>query len=80
VEETKRLLYVAMTRARDRLYLAGTATAGKLVLQRGSLGRVLPPTLPALMADDGAESERTWQGASALHRLRKVAGRFALRL
>jgi ATP-dependent helicase/nuclease subunit A len=80
VEETKRLLYVAMTRARDRLYLAGTATAGKLVLQRGSLGRVLPPTLPALMADDGAESELTWQGASALHRLRKVAGRFALRL
>ena len=74
VEETKRLLYVAMTRARDRLYLAGTATAGKLVLQRGSLGRVLPPTLPALMADDSAEAELTWQGASALHRLRRVAG------
>jgi ATP-dependent helicase/nuclease subunit A len=80
VEETKRLLYVAMTRARDRLYLAGTATAGKLVLQRGSLGRVLPPTLPALMADDSAEGEVTWQGASAVHRLRRVAGRFALRL
>ena len=50
VEETKRLLYVALTRARDRLYLAGTSTDGKLQLQRGSLGRVLPPTLPALMA------------------------------
>ena len=79
VEETKRLLYVALTRARDRLYLAGTLTGGKLQLQRGSLGRVLPPTLPALMADDGAENELTWPGASALHRLRKVAGRFALR-
>ena len=50
VEETKRLLYVALTRARDRLYLAGTITAGKVVLQRGSLGKVLPPALPALMA------------------------------
>ena len=80
VEETKRLLYVAMTRARDRLYLAGTVAAGKLVVQRGSLGRVLPPTLPALMADDSVEGELTWQGASAIHRLRKVAGRFALRL
>lgn len=54
-EETKRLLYVALTRARDRLYLAGTITAGKVALQRGSLGKVLPPALPALMAipDDG---------------------------
>ena len=33
-EETKRLLYVALTRARDRLYLAGTITAGKVALQR----------------------------------------------
>ena len=36
VEETKRLLYVALTRARDRLYLSGTSTDGKLQLQRGS--------------------------------------------
>ena len=74
VEETKRLLYVALTRARDRLYLSGTSTGGKLQLQRGSLGRVLPPTLPALMVDDGTDGELTWQGASAVHRLRKVAG------
>ncbi|MGH9219880.1 MAG: UvrD-helicase domain-containing protein [Vicinamibacterales bacterium] len=79
VEETKRLLYVALTRARDRLYLSGTSTDGKLQLQRGSLGRVLPPTLPALMVDDSTGGELTWQGASAVHRLRKVAGRFALR-
>jgi ATP-dependent helicase/nuclease subunit A len=79
VEETKRLLYVAMTRARDRLYLGGTLTAGKLQLQRGSLGRVLPPTLPALMAAENSEGELTWQGTSAMHRLKRVAGRFALR-
>ena len=78
VEETKRLLYVALTRARDRLYLSGTSTDGKLQLQRGSLGRVLPPTLPALMVDDSTGGELSWQGASAVHRLRKVAGRFAL--
>ena len=79
VEETKRLLYVAMTRARDRLYLAATVNAGKLVLQRGSLGRVLPPTLPALIANQDADTDLTWEGASAIHRLRRVTGRFALR-
>jgi ATP-dependent helicase/nuclease subunit A len=79
VEETKRLLYVAMTRARDRLYLSGTLTGGKMALQRGSLGRVLPPTLPALMADPRDEGDLIWQGASSSHRLKKVAARFALR-
>ena len=80
VEETKRLLYVAMTRARDRLYLCGTLSEGKLVLQRGSLGRVLPPTLPALMAAGADESgDAVWAGAAANHRLRRVSGRFALR-
>src|SRR5688572_1764940 len=74
VEETKRLLYVAMTRARDRLYLCGTLSEGKLVLQRGSLGRVLPPTLPALMAASADESgEVVWAGATASHRLRRVS-------
>jgi ATP-dependent helicase/nuclease subunit A len=81
-EETKRLLYVALTRARDRLYLAGTITAGKVALQRGSLGRVLPPALPALMAtpDDGLGAEGlpkaarlVWQGRSAVHVLRRVS-------
>ena len=71
-EETKRLLYVALTRARDRLYLAGTITAGKVALQRGSLGKVLPPALPTLMAgpDDG---RLVWQGSSAAHALRRVS-------
>ena len=70
-EETKRLLYVALTRARDRLYLSGTAAAGKLVLQRGSLGRLLPASLLTAAAS-GMDPEMVWQGPSAAHRIRRV--------
>ncbi len=42
-EETKRLLYVAVTRARDRLYLSGVVKDGAFKPGRGSLGDVLPP-------------------------------------
>jgi ATP-dependent helicase/nuclease subunit A len=42
-EETKRLLYVALTRARDRLYLSSSVTSGAIRPTRGSLGEVLPP-------------------------------------
>src|SRR5690606_29867847 len=49
-EETKRLAYVALTRARERLYLsAPVPRTGRTVL-RGSLAEVLPPTLVALLA------------------------------
>jgi len=41
-EETKRLLYVALTRARDRLYLASAVKNGVFKPGRGSLGEVLP--------------------------------------
>jgi ATP-dependent helicase/nuclease subunit A len=41
-EETKRLLYVALTRARDRLYLAAVVKDGAFKPGRGSLGEVLP--------------------------------------
>jgi len=44
-EETKRLLYVALTRARDRLYLAAAVPNGTFRPTRGSLGEVLPPSL-----------------------------------
>jgi ATP-dependent helicase/nuclease subunit A len=44
-EETKRLLYVALTRARDRLYLATVVKDGKVQPGRGSLAEVLPPSL-----------------------------------
>jgi ATP-dependent exoDNAse (exonuclease V) beta subunit len=41
-EESKRLLYVALTRARDRLYLSTTLKDGGIRMGRGSLGEVLP--------------------------------------
>ncbi len=41
-EETKRLLYVAATRARDRLYLGAVVKDGVFKPGRGSLGEVLP--------------------------------------
>jgi ATP-dependent helicase/nuclease subunit A len=45
LEETKRLLYVALTRARDRLYLASTLRSGLMRPGRGSLGEVLPSSV-----------------------------------
>jgi ATP-dependent helicase/nuclease subunit A len=44
-EETKRLLYVALTRARDRLYLGAVVKNGAFKPGRGSLGEVLPPEI-----------------------------------
>jgi ATP-dependent helicase/nuclease subunit A len=46
--ETRRLLYVAVTRARDRLYLSSALKEGALVPGRGSLAEVLPPSIAAL--------------------------------
>jgi ATP-dependent helicase/nuclease subunit A len=44
-EETKRLLYVALTRARDRLYLGSVVKEGRIQPTRGSLAEVLPASL-----------------------------------
>jgi ATP-dependent helicase/nuclease subunit A len=44
-EETKRLMYVAVTRARDRLYLAASLKDGALRCGRGSLAELLPDSL-----------------------------------
>ena len=44
-EETKRLLYVAATRARDRLYLASVIRNAQAKPARGSLAEALPATL-----------------------------------
>jgi ATP-dependent helicase/nuclease subunit A len=46
--ETRRLLYVAMTRARDRLYLSSALKEGAVQAGRGSLAEVLPPSMRAL--------------------------------
>ena len=50
VEETKRLLYVAATRARERLYLSAVVKDGRFRPGRGSLGEVLPDTLRDMLA------------------------------
>ena len=75
-EETKRLLYVALSRARDRLYLGTVLKDARMLPTRGSLGEVLPPSLlsqfEALV--DGVE----WRASSGrVHRFRRcVAGSF----
>jgi ATP-dependent helicase/nuclease subunit A len=48
--ETRRLLYVAFTRARDRLYLSSVVKDGALAPGRGSLAEVLPESLKTLFA------------------------------
>jgi ATP-dependent exoDNAse (exonuclease V) beta subunit len=71
-EETKRLLYVALTRARDRLYLSGTAGGGQFRPTRGALGEVLPESLKALFARAAPSGGvQTWTGLSGTsHNLR----------
>jgi len=66
--ETRRLLYVAFTRARDRLYLASALKDGAMAAGRGSLAEVLPESLKALFVRaDGALPDMdtvAWTGAS----------------
>jgi ATP-dependent helicase/nuclease subunit A len=69
-EESKRLLYVALTRARDRLYLAATLKdEGRFIPGKGGLGRTLPTTLAAVIGAAGAAADRTiaWEGATGRH-------------
>ena len=81
-EETKRLLYVALTRARDRVYLSATVQNGACRMGRGSLGEVLPVSLKALfveaavvVAADAAEQRLvTWSWREGhTHRLAVAA-------
>ena len=58
-EETKRLLYVALTRARDRLYLGTALKDGAFACGRGSLGEVLPESFKRLLASAALEPRRT---------------------
>jgi ATP-dependent helicase/nuclease subunit A len=58
--ETRRLLYVALTRARDRLYLSSALKDGVMAPGRGSLGEVFPQSLRQLFsqAASAAPGER----------------------
>ena len=74
-EENKRLLYVAATRARDRLYFSAAADAGVVEPGRGSLGEVLPASFVAALGR-GADADAPvidWVAASGrAHRLAVV--------
>jgi ATP-dependent helicase/nuclease subunit A len=54
-EESKRLLYVALTRARDRLYLSTTLKDGACRMGRGSLGEVLPAFVKKMFTDAASQ-------------------------
>jgi ATP-dependent helicase/nuclease subunit A len=54
-EETKRLLYVALTRARDRLYVGSVIKDGVFKCGPGSLGEVLPESFRPLFARAATE-------------------------
>jgi ATP-dependent helicase/nuclease subunit A len=70
-EETKRLLYVALTRARDRLYLGSVVKEGRFQPTRGSLGEVLPPSMHPLFVEAAAGvGSVSWTGASHTHVMR----------
>jgi len=65
-EETKRLLYVALTRARDRLYLSTTVKDGVCRMGRGGLGEVLPASLQRLFIEAmSAGHHVAWQRTPA---------------
>ena len=69
-EETKRLLYVALTRARDRLYLESVVKDGRIQPGRGSLADVLPPTLVAKFDEAASGRPVEWRATSGVvHRL-----------
>ena len=74
-EETKRLLYVALTRARDVLYLASVLKDGEMKPWRGSLGEVLPESVCALFSSAATAGRETvsWTGPSgATHTMQVV--------
>jgi ATP-dependent helicase/nuclease subunit A len=74
-EETKRLLYVALTRARDRLYLASVVRDGRVQPGRGSLAEVMPASLLAALVSPGEAGLVTWTASSGLaHQLRRCTG------
>jgi len=75
-EETKRLFYVALTRARDRLYLSTALKEGRVQPGRGSLAEVWPASLlDAFVAAYTGSGQVEWIGtAGAVHTFHVVSG------
>jgi ATP-dependent exoDNAse (exonuclease V) beta subunit len=65
-EETKRLVYVALTRARDRLYLSTALKDGQIKPGRGSLADVLPTSLQDRFNDARAAASVSWAASSGV--------------
>ena len=77
LEETKRLLYVATTRARDFLYLSTVMDGGRVKFNRGSFGEVLPTHVAALFekaAHAPAEGRAHWRSQSGNVHTFRVCG------
>jgi len=72
-EETKRLLYVAVTRARDRLYLSSALKDGAVQAGRGSLADVMPPSLLEILGAAAGHATAVWSGPDHVHRFDVVA-------
>jgi ATP-dependent helicase/nuclease subunit A len=72
-EETKRLLYVAVTRARDRLYLSAVVPGDRFQPARGSLAEVLPASFLEIITDasrEPAAGRVQWTGRDCSHVIR----------
>ena len=70
-EETKRLLYVALTRARDRLYLGTVLKDGRAQAANGSLAKVLPTGFVQLFEMAGRNDPDTaWTVGSRIYPFR----------
>jgi ATP-dependent helicase/nuclease subunit A len=70
-EETKRLLYVALTRARDRIYLSTALKDGQIKPGRGSLAEVLPTSLLDRFNEARLATSVSWSASSgAVHTIR----------
>ena len=77
VEETKRLLYVAATRPRDRLYLSMVVEDGVPKCSPGSFGSVLPASFQALFGQAAAAPAGrrvAWPGRSGVRHSLRVCG------
>ena len=77
-EETKRLLYVALTRARDRLYLASEVKEGRWRAFGGSLGDVMPASFKSRFEGAsvaGAPASIDWSAASGQTHALRVCGK-----
>ncbi|HSK08164.1 MAG TPA: UvrD-helicase domain-containing protein [Vicinamibacterales bacterium] len=75
-EETKRLLYVALTRAREKLYLSAVLRDGRVRPGRGSLAEALPPGFLSLFEQAGAAGA----GQDDLHWTSRTGGTHRFRL